>query len=755
VELMLADVEGKSGHSSGPGSPIEHFPAILAVALTVAFTFAVPRVAAGEVLTGGWEWLPLLGIRLSFRIDGLSLLFALLITGIGAVIAVYARGYLGGHRDLGRFQLVFMLFMASMLGLVLADDVIALFVFWELTSLTSFVLIGFDHERENARRAALQALLITAGGGLALLAGLVMLGNAAGTYSISEMIQAGVLPEALLASPAIVLLIAAGAMTKSAIFPFHFWLPNAMEAPTPVSAYLHSATMVKAGVYLVARMSPLLGASVVWTTLLTVAGALTGLFAAAVALRQYDLKRILAWSTVSALGLITFLLALDDPKAAGAAIVFLVAHALYKAALFMAAGTIDHETGSRDIRLLRGLGRRMPIVMGAALLAVASMAGLPPVIGFLSKEGLYAATIATGEMRYVWTGVAILTSILLVAVGLRVSLLPLLGRADSEERLKVPWTLWVPPALLSVAGLMAGLLLSRWVGALMDAAAFAATLSPAAEPMKLWHGVGPELILGIATLIAGALLTLALGRRTSVAEGLTVADRVYDKAIGGLMAFASLQTRILQNGYLRHYLAVILGFALLLISIPVVAGGIPRAVVLTTPFVLDVATLGLMVGGALLALLARSRFAAIVSFGAVGIGLSLVFMLNGAPDLAMTQIVVDILTVMVFMLAFHRLPQLASYSKPAARRRDVVLASLFGIAMGVLAFRGAVSTTLEPISMFFSENALEAAHGLNIVNVILVDFRALDTLGEIAVLMVAAFGAYALLKLRPHEEERE
>jgi multicomponent Na+:H+ antiporter subunit A len=752
---MLAETDGRSDHGSGRSSPAEHLPAIIAGALTVLFALAVPRVVAGEVLTGGWDWLALLGIRFSFRLDGLSLLFALLITGIGLVIAVYARRYLGGHRDLGRFQLVFMLFMASMLGLVLADDIIALFVFWELTSLTSFVLIGFDHERETARRAALQALLITAGGGLALLAGLVMLGNAAGTYSISEMIRAGMIPEAVTASPAIVLLIAAGAMTKSAIFPFHFWLPNAMEAPTPVSAYLHSATMVKAGVYLIARMSPLLGASIVWTTLLTVAGALTGLFAAAVALRQYDLKRILAWSTVSALGMITFLLALDDPKAAGAAIVFLVAHALYKAALFMVGGTIDHETGTRDIRILRGLGRRMPIVMGAALLAVASMAGLPPVIGFLSKEGLYAATIATGDLRYVWTGVAILTSVLLVAVGLRVSLVPLLGRADDERRLKVPWELWVPPALLSVAGLLAGLLLGRWVGPLMEAAAFAATQSPAAEPMKLWHGVGPELILGIATLIAGAALTLALRRRTSVSEGLSPADRIYDHAVRGMMRFASLQTRILQNGYLRHYLAVILGFALLMISIPLITGGIPREFVLTPMFVLDAATLGLMIGGAVLALVARSRFAAIVSFGAVGVGLSLVFMLNGAPDLAMTQIVVDILTVMVFMLAFHRLPQLASYSKPAARRRDVVMASLFGIGMGLLAFRGTVSTTLDPISMFFSENALEAAHGLNIVNVILVDFRALDTLGEIAVLMVAAFGAYALLKLRPHEEEKE
>ena len=401
--------------------------------------------------------MPALGVNLSFTVDGLSLLFALLISGVGALVLVYAGGYLAGSPQLGRLYAFLLFFMASMLGLVLADNLLLLFVFWELTSLSSYLLIGFDHERAEARAAALQALLVTGGGSLALLAGFLLLGQVGGSLELSALLsRPGAVTAHLLYVP-ILLLVLAGAFTKSAQFPFHFWLPAAMAAPTPVSAYLHSATMVKAGVYLLARLSPVLGGTDFWVWLVTVTGSATMLVGAYLALRQSDLKLILAYSTVSALGVMTSLLGLGGALAVRAALAFLLGHALYKGALFLVAGALDHQTGTRDVDRLAGLARAMPITALAAGLAALSMAGIPPLFGFIAKELSYEATLHAPASAWV-TAAAVLANALLVAAAGLAGLKPFLGKAlpppgrHARRRRACGWGPCCWPAWASASG---------------------------------------------------------------------------------------------------------------------------------------------------------------------------------------------------------------------------------------------------------------------------------------------------------------
>lgn len=387
----------------------------------------IPEVAAGEIVTGGYIWIPSFNVSFSWLIDGLSLTFALLISGIGTLIVLYSGGYLKGHPDQGRFFSFILMFMGSMQGLVVSDSFLMLFVFWELTSITSFLLIGFDHTREAARRAALQALVVTGGGGLALLAGLLILWNVSGVTQFSLLLSFG---DELKQSPfylAALLLVLGGAFTKSAQFPFHFWLPNAMEAPTPVSAYLHSATMVKAGVYLLMRLNPVLGGTTEWQVLLPLFGVTTLVAGAALAVRQTDLKMMLAYTTMSSLGLLVMLTGLGLPYAIEAAVLYLVAHALFKGALFMVAGIIDHETGTRDLTKLGGLRRAMPLTFAIALAAALSMGGLPPFFGFLAKEEIYAALSGFDRRSMVFAALTILGNGLMFAVGFAIALKPFLG----------------------------------------------------------------------------------------------------------------------------------------------------------------------------------------------------------------------------------------------------------------------------------------------------------------------------------------
>jgi multicomponent Na+:H+ antiporter subunit A len=727
--------------------------AILPLSLTVYFASFLGAIASGDAFHVRQDWVPALGVNLSFTLDGLSLLFALLISGVGALILVYAGGYLAGHRQLGRLYAFLLMFMASMLGLVLADNVLALFVFWELTSISSYLLIGFDHERIEARTAALQALLVTGGGGLALMAGLLLLGQAGGSLELSTLLAQGDhLRSHPLYAPAL-LLILAGAFTKSAQFPFHFWLPAAMEAPTPVSAYLHSATMVKAGVYLLARLSPALGGTDLWIGIVSAVGAVTMLVGGGLALGQSDLKRILAYSTVSALGMLTLFLGLGGPLAVQAAMAFLAGHALYKGALFLVAGALDHETGTRDVDRLGGLGRLMPVTALVAGAAALSMAGLPPLFGFIAKELSYEATMHSPAAMWI-TAVAVATNVLLVGAAGLVGLGPFLGKALPTPRQahEAPLSLLLGPLVLAGLGIAFGLW-PRWgAEGLVSAASTSILGQPASTHLALWHGLTPALALSAATLAGGVGVYAGRGRLRKAASWLGTARwgpaGWFDLALNGLNGLALGQTRLLQSGYLRYYLMITVAATTGLVGYALVGRG-----ALTAAF--DWSDLRFYEGGlavlillaVLAAVLLKPRLAAVAALGVVGYSVALIFVLFGAPDLAMTQFLVETLTVILFVLVFYHLPESRIVSDGAARWRDAALAMGAGALMTTLVLVG-TPENFPPISSYFAEHSVTQGHGRNIVNVILVDFRGLDTLGEITVLAVAAVGVYALLKLR-------
>ena len=742
--------------------------ALLPAGWAVYFASVLPSVAAGEIVTASWVWAAPFGLSLSFRADGLSLLMALLITGIGALVTIYAQGYLHHHPQRGRFYAWLLLFMSAMLGVVLADNLLLLFLFWELTSFSSYMLIGFDHEQANSRAAALQALLVTAGGGLALLGGLVMLGLIGGTFEYSSLASQGpMLAAHPLYTPAIVLILI-GAFTKSAQFPFHFWLPSAMAAPTPVSAYLHSATMVKAGVYLLAHLAPVLGGTQLWSLAVGGVGAITMLLGAYVALSQTDLKRILAYSTVSTLGALMMLVGIGTPLALEATVVLLLAHALYKGALFLVAGAVDHAVGTRDVRVLSGLRRHMPPIAIAAAIAAISMAGLPPLFGFISKELTYEAGLDAGVG---WVTALVLAFISSVYVAGVVGVAPFWGKAfrapdthssaepsaDHDEQHAhahphhTPLSLWLGPAVLAGLSLLAGLIPGPVSALLISPAASAVIGKPVELKLALWHGLNPALILSVVTVLAGVVLYAARARVRQVVDRWTVqwsAAGVYDAMIRGLNGLATNVTRVVQSGYLRYYLMVIVLVAVGLIGCTLLSRGGLRLPVMDGEIrFYELAPAALILMGALVAITTRSRLGAVVALGVTGFGVALIYLLFGAPDLAITQFLIESLTVILFVLAFYHLPRFASFSPRRARLRDAVIALLAGGLMTALVL-SAVGVQLFPsIVTYFNESALPLAHGRNVTNVILVDFRGLDTLGESTVLAIAAIGVYALLKL--------
>ena len=731
--------------------------ALLPLVLTGYFASFLAAVSAGETFHVHQEWVPSLGVNLSFTLDGLSLVFALLISGIGALVFVYAGGYLAGHPQLGRLYVYLLMFMASMLGLVLADNVLALFVFWELTSISSYLLIGFDHERPRARAAALQALLVTGGGGLALLAGLLLLGQAGGSLELSTLLTQGDLLRSHPLYLAILLLVLAGAFTKSAQFPFHFWLPGAMEAPTPISAYLHSATMVKAGVYLLARFSPALGGTDAWTGIVAMVGATTMLVGAWMALTQSDLKLILAYSTVSALGMLTFLLGLGEPLAIQAALAYLLGHALYKGALFLVAGAVDHEAGTRDVDRLGGLLRAMPLTAVAAGVAALSMAGLPPLFGFIAKELTYEAALHA-PMAWGIAAALVAANIPLVAVAGIVGLRPFLGKATATPRAahEAPVPLLLGPIVLAGLSLTFGVWMD--IEGLLGAAGAAVLRQPTELHLALWHGLTPALALSAVTLAGGlGIYAIRGGLRALASRGEGIARwgpaGWYERVLNGLTRLAVVQTQVLQSGYLRYYLMIIVamtaglaGYALLGRTLPIIVTDWSDLRFYEAGLVV------LMLFAVLASVLLKSRLAAIAALGVVGYCVALVFIIFGAPDLAMTQFLVETLTVILFVLVFYHLPESRIVSERSARWRDAVLAVGVGVVMSALVLAG-TPENYPSISAFFTEYSVSKGHGRNVVNVILVDFRGLDTLGEITVLSVAAVGVYALLKLRRKASE--
>jgi multicomponent Na+:H+ antiporter subunit A len=724
--------------------------------LAVFVRLALVAAGAGApVIESAYSWGALLDIQLTFHLDGLSLLFGLLIAGIGAIIFHYSGAYLEGDQRLDRFYTILLLFTVSMLGVVLADNVIALFIFWELTSLTSYLLIGFDHHRDRAREAALQTLLVTAFGGLALLAGLVLMGMAAGTYELSGIVAAG---ETLRGHrhylPALIL-VTVGAFAKSAQFPFYFWLPNAMEAPTPVSAYLHSATMVKAGVYLLARLSPALGGTPEWTALVGGGGAITMVLGFASALPQRDAKRLLAFSTVGALGTLTMLIGIGTAAAAQAMVFFLTAHAFYKAALFLMAGAFDHATGSRYIDDWRGSAKVLRLPAAIAATAAASLAGLPPLAGFVAKEELLTATLGAPAGAPWFAASAVVAGICGFTAAAIQGLAPFRAAAKEPEIHHPPSAaLWLGPMILAGLGAALGLASSHWGRRLLAPAAHAFYPAAGEPAYALWHGFGTPLLLSFAAVGGGIALYFQRPLLARAALSLQILrpwlpERLWTRGLDLSLRFAALQTRFFQNGYLRYYVVSILAVAagLGFHAITTRTGFLPRTDWMDVRFHEGVLA-ALIVTGAMVSLLAVSRLGAVAALGAAGLGVSLVFLVFSAPDLAMTQILVETMSVILLVLVLYHLPRFSAYSGYWTHVRDIAVAGAAGLFITLMVLAAAGTTPDRSLSQWLTDNSVPLGHGRNIVNVILVDFRALDTLGEITVLAVAGAGVYALLKLR-------
>ncbi len=732
-------------------------PVIVPAALFISLLLRWPEITQGGVVTEAINWVPALGVALDLRLDGFSYLFALLITGIGSLVALYAGAYFAdapaAHR--ARFVFLILIFMTAMIGTVLSDNLIVMFIFWEGTSLTSFLLIGFDARKPEARRAALQSLLITAGGGLALFGAILLVGLDLGTFRLSEVAQAS---EALAQSPhltAILVLLLLGAFTKSAQFPFHFWLPQAMAAPTPASAYLHSATMVKLGIYLLARFDAAFAGVPAFGVTLVIFGSLTMLIAAFNALRATGYKAILAQSTVASLGILVMLIGLDGEVAAVATAGFILAHALYKAALFFCAGTAIHATHIAELRKLGGLVRYLPFTAAAAALASFSMAGLPPFIGFISKEYLFEAQLAS-SWNAVPVVVAVIVNGIMVSVAGVVSLRPFFLGKDKISHVhhgETPGLLF-GPLLLGILGIVMGLIPGLVTRHLVGPAATALYGAPIDTSFSLWHGITPMLFLSIAAIGLGGVLAwkwdqIHDGIRHAGWSQRIDADRLYHQVVERVLGVARVSTRWLQNGDQRHYTAIVLVMLLgscAWVLIRTGAFALPAFdPILPVPTVLMVA--GLV--GALVATKVRSLVAALIGVGIVGYGWALLFVLNGAPDLALTQFAVETLVLVVIMAVLLRLPTRTEPTRsPGERRFDALIATGFALVV----FIGLAAMLALPfdarISEFYGQTSYTEALGHNVVNVVIVDYRALDTLGEIAVVAFATMGAWALLRRR-------
>ncbi|MGV1751452.1 putative monovalent cation/H+ antiporter subunit A [Agrobacterium sp. CG674] len=734
---------------------------LLALAPALAFLHFLsflPEIAAGEVVTGGYVWVPSFNLSFSWFIDGLSLTFALLITGIGTLIVLYAGGYMKGHPQQGRFLAFLLLFMGAMLGVVVSDSLMMLFVYWELTSITSFLLIGFDHKREASRRAALQALVVTGGGGLALLAGLIFIWNISGTTQLSLLVHGN---DVLRQSPfyfATLLLVLGGAFTKSAQFPFHFWLPNAMEAPTPVSAYLHSATMVKAGVYLLMRLNPVLGDTAAWEILLPFFGGLTMLTGAFLAIRQTDLKLMLAYTTVSSLGLLVMLTGIGTEHAIEAAVLYLVAHSLFKGALFMVAGIIDHEAGTRDVTKLGGLRKAMPITFIAAMAAALSMAGLPPFLGFLAKEEIYYALAHANPRAILFTGIAIIGNALMLAIAFAVALKPFVGkpRKTPKQVHEGPVLLWLGPAVLAVVGLLAALFSGGFHAFVSMPMATAIAGAPRPVTMSLIPHIGVPLGLSLLTVALGVVVYTNLSRARGLMDRALVSagpgpDRAFDAVISGLVKLSFYVTRIIQPGRLEFYVTVTFAIIALVLLVPLFAyGELPAMPSWPTDMLLHEFTfIVIAIIGLIAVLTAASRLTAIVALGIQGFAVAVLFLLFGAPDLAFTQFMVETLSVVILTLVMTRLRLSPSdHRKRGQKVLDGMIALACGTGFALMLLKATERPFNTGLTEFFSAYSKIIAHGNNVVNVIIVDFRGTDTLGEIAVVMITALAVLALIRIR-------
>ncbi len=734
--------------------------------LFVFFLTQIPLISSGISLYQHINWISSLGVNFDFKLDGLSLLFSLLITGIGTAIFVYARTYLKGHRYFDRFFGYLFLFMAAMLGVVLSDNILLLFVFWELTSISSFFLIGFNNDNAESRKSAITAFCITGLGGFFMLAALIMLGNISGTFIISELIHSKELILNHPLYPVAVVFLCIGAFTKSAQFPFHFWLPGAMKAPTPVSAYLHSATMVKAGIYLLARFTPILGGTPLWANLLMVVGGITMLYAAIHSLFRIDLKGILAYSTISVLGVLTFLLGIGTKEAIIAASVFILAHALYKATLFLVTGIIDHETGTRDISVLGGLGKVLFPVALASGLAALSSAGVPFTFGFIGKDLIYEATLHTPQIDFKWvlTGLAIATNIGLVAAGFMAGFKPFFGKLPQQfAHIHLPYkSMWIPPLVLGILGVIFGCFPGITGHLLTEQVAKSILYHESAAPLKIYHGFNQVLILSLTTLAVGTLVyfinkpsphKLAFVDRFKAFSP----ERIIVGCADDLLKISAWATELSHNGYLRSYHLKIILFAEALLAYKLWhSGSISINLdMLTTPGLYEIAVALVFVGALWIMVSTSSRLTAVVAMSIIGYCICLIFVFYSAPDLAMTQFTIDTLSTVLFVLVLYRLPSFINFASKKVLYRDAIVSIGFGVILSLIALKVWSEPIAKDISHFYGENAYLLAKGKNVVNVILVDFRGIDTMFETVVLSIAAIGVYSLIRLRLKSTEKE
>ena len=718
-------------------------------------------VFGGQVLLAQADWLPAIGLNLGLRLDGLALMFALLITGIGLLIILYAAWYLHADDPAGKFYSLLMLFMAAMLGIALSDNLLLLVVFWELTSISSFLLVGYWGHKAEARAGARMALAVTGGGGLVMLAGVLVLGHIGGSYELSVLLQRGAQVQAHALYPLALGLILVGCFTKSAQWPFHFWLPEAMAAPTPVSAYLHSATMVKAGIFLLLRLYPVLGGTALFEGVVATVGLATMVFAAYVAVFKHDLKGLLAYSTISHLGLIVFLIGLNSPLSAVAAVFHILNHATFKAALFMTAGIIDHETGTRDMRRLGGLLKFMPWTATLAMVAAAAMAGVPLANGFLSKEMFFTEAVA-GQGNFAF-GVlvpvaATLGGIFSMAYSLRFIHDVFFNgppvNLPHPHPHEPPLLMKAPVGLLVVLCLVVGLLPAVTYGPMVHLAATAVLgTAPPAYTLAIWHGFNLPLLMSAVALVGGVAMYWALQRRFNLhlhhPRGVT-GRLLFTHAIDGLFGWAGRLTARLEIQSLQRHVAWTLGFALLLAAWAITTGqgsapatGTRPLLPATLPAV--AAWLLLLAAGGALVLGHHQRLRAVVLVGVVGLVTSLAFVGLSAPDLALTQLSVEVVSTVLLLMGLALLPPTTPRESSTLRRwRDATLAIGGGAGMAWLSWL-LMTRGQESISWYFLEQSLPKGGGSNTVNVILVDFRGYDTFGEITVLGIAALGVLALM----------
>jgi len=760
------------------------FVLMLPLFLFTYFFTLIDTTRTGDTIIENASWIPSLAINISLYVDGLSLLFALLITGIGTLVVLYSIFYLSNKKEsLHNFYVYLLLFMGAMLGVVLSDNLIVLYTFWELTSLSSFLLIGYWHHRERSRYGAQKSLLITVFGGLAMLGGFVLLSYIGSTFSIRELIaQSGQMIDQPLFIPAM-LLILLGAFTKSAQFPFHIWLPDAMEAPTPVSAYLHSATMVKAGIYLVARLTPVFAFSGTWLWFVSIFGIITLFWGSLFAVKQTDLKGILAYSTISQLGLIMSLLGigaaalhyeqLDDNiylAATVAAVFHLINHATFKGSLFMVAGIVDHETGTRDIRKLGGLMQLMPITFTIAVIGTFSMAGIPPFNGFLSKEMFLASMVHVLELDIfnlatwgvLFPVIAWIASVFTFIYSMVILFKTFTGKLQSEKLPKQPHEapigMLISPMILAALVIVFGLFPNLLSSSIIEPAA--AAIQPTLKndihvEIEFWHGFKPELWMTIGIIVFGTLLFVTLKKwwkvYSIVPEHFSL-NNLYDQSLVMIEQISSKLTKFFMTGYIRNYLIYIfIFFIAALLSTLFQKNAFTLNLDHVAPIGLYEVILAVIIAVvSIVILFAKSRLTSIILLGAVGYTVSLFFVLFRAPDLALTQLIIETISVALFLLCFYRLPELGNRKEErmAFRWNNALISIGVGVTVTLIAISAYSSKQFSPISSFYVENAYEEAGGKNIVNVILVDFRGLDTMFEITVLGIAALGIFGMIKLK-------